>query len=186
MPQGAFNVVALLRDLGLKQISGDEMRVREDIQPTMSVGDLSDLTPPHVAPTALFGALIAGIVGQRGMIELHCLAPGGGFIEWLTWDSATMGALLRIVTVASGVAVPVPVAGQASRDAVLSTVVQGSLVATAAPSILLSQTEAFFAFAPRPIFVPRGAFFQVEGQTNGGGGSVGFSWREVPASEHVP
>ena len=55
MPGGAFNVSQLIRELGLQAVTGDEMRVQETIQPTMRVADLSDVTPPHVAPTAIFG-----------------------------------------------------------------------------------------------------------------------------------
>ncbi len=188
MAQGAFNVTALIRELGLQAVEPDVMEVLRRIQPVITVGDLSDVTPPHVAPTAIFGSLSLSAAGTNGTVALQCLAPGGGFIEWVTIQSTTANALMSVRTVDPGVVTVVGPAGQVSRDPVVSIVRQDAIAALGAPNILLSQTENFFGFSPRPLFIPRASFFILQASNAGVGPSFswGFSFREVPASEHVP
>jgi len=175
----------LIRELGLQTISGDDMRVLETIQPTLLVGDLSDVTPPHVAASAFFGAVIVGAVGLSGTIELQCLAPGGCFIEWITIDSPTVSIAMAVGTAASGAATPVVAAGLTSRDPIVSRV-NTDASALITPSVTLAQTGAYFPFNPNPMFVPRGSFFTLQTALVNTTGTVGFGVREVPASEHVP
>jgi hypothetical protein len=186
VPSGAFNVAALIKELGLQALTGEEMRVLEQIQPVMNVGDLGDVTPPHVAPTALFGKLTQGGVGTFPGVQLQCLAPGGGFIEWVTFESTDLG-LMRVTTKNPGLANVVAKAGQVSRDPVVSVCTDGNGLALG-NHVTISTAQAFLNFAPRPMFIPRGSFFSIFGSEAGAVESMrwGFSWREVPASEYAP
>jgi len=187
MPQGTFNVSRLIAELGLQQIKGDEMRVLETIQPVMNVGALSDVTPPHVAPSAMFGGFAASGPGVAGTVQLQCLAAGGGFIEWLTIQSTTTAVSIRVLDTPITGMTPFANAGRLSRDPVVSIAAVASIAALGGSSILLDESTNFFSFQPRSLFVPRGSSFVMQGSA--GAGILfffGFGWREVPASEHVP
>lgn len=187
MPQGAFNVSRLIAELGLKPVDRNVLRVLESIQPTMVVGDLSDVTPPHVAPSAFFGGLLIGGVGTSGALQIQSLAQGGSFVEWLTFDSANTTATFSIQTTDPGL--PTILAGfQASRDPIVGIARRGDIAVVTVDAPVISQDAAIISFAPRPIFVPRGQFFliQLGGTTATSNALFGIGWREVPASEHVP
>lgn len=182
---GAFNVSQLIRELGLQTISGEDLRVLETIQPTLLVGDLSDVTPPHVAASAFFGVTLAGAVGLAGTVELQCLAPGGCFIEWVSIDSPVVAIAMRVTTVSLGVTTPLAAAGVTSRDPIVSRVRTDAVVLGPA-FVSLAQTGDFFPMNPNPMFIPRASFFSLQHQVVNLTGTVGFAVREVPASEHVP
>lgn len=182
---GAFNVSQLIRELGLQTMTGEDMRVLQTIQPTLLVGDLSDVTPPHVAASAFFGVTLAGAVGLAGAVELQCLAPGGCFIEWITIDSPVVSISMRVSLTSLGVGTPLAAAGVTSRDAIVSRV-QTDAVALGGAAVTLAQTGDFFGFSPNPMFIPRASFFSLQHQVVNLVGTVGFGVREVPASEHVP
>ena len=190
MPQGAFNVSRLIAELGLQQIRGDEMRVLESIQPTMQVGDLSDVTPPHVAPSAIFGSVLIGGVGTAGGVQFHSLAPGGSFVEWITFDSTATNATFGIQTVDPAFPTLLPPGGQTSRDPVQTIVRTGAVgfLPGIAGSPVISSTAAILSFSNRPVFVPRGTFFVIQNAMTGAPAFsfFGLGWREVPASEFVP
>jgi len=187
---GAFNVSQLVRELGLTAVSPEDMRVLQTIQPTLQVGNLSDVTPPHVGPSALFGAVTVGAVGERGMFEMRCLAPGGAFVEWILFSTELTGGQFRITTTQAlnpaGGPIVVPSAGQMSRDPVVSLAFQGSQLATGLPSVSIVTSSDQFRFGATPLFVPRGSFFSIESTINNTIAILGIGWREVPASEHVP
>jgi len=183
---GAFNVSQLIRELGLTSVSKEDMRVLETIQPTLLVGDMSNVTPPHVGPSALFGAVTVGAVAEVGIFELRCLAPGGGFVEWIMFATDATGGRFRISLTSSGVATPVVSAGQMSRDAVVSNAFQGSVPPTGLPAVTIVANIDQFRFGHTPLFVPRGSFFQIESTVLNTIAILGIGWREVPASEHVP
>ncbi len=183
---GAFNITRLLAELGLKNVQ--DLPITERIQPTISVGDLSDVTPPHVAPSAIFGDFQAALVLFRALFEFQCLAPGGAFVEWISWESAVANGNIRIRPAAIGPGLAVlPVAGQASRDPIVSIGRSGVILPSGLPSgAIINANAVFVSFSPRPMFIPRGQFLSVEsGATNAAVG-FGMGWREVPASEHVP
>lgn len=188
MGTGAFNVSRLIAELGLKQLTGEELDVLEKIQPVLQVGDLSDVTPPHVAPSAIFGAFIGGGVGTFGGVQFQSLAPGGSFVEWITFDSTTTNANFMIETTDPGFPTLLAAAGQASRDATQTIVRTGALATINALAPVISSTAAIISFTTRPIFIPRGAFFVIQNATAGAGAFAffGVGWREVPASEFVP
>lgn len=188
MPEGTFNVSRLIAELGLQNLTGQELRVLQTIQPVLNVGDIGDNSPPHVSPAAMFGGLAIGSGGNVGSVQLQCLAPGGGFIEWLTFESATTDFNMSVRTVPSGTATVLAPAGVLSRDPIASIVTTDFVAPLGAPQIQLSQDTNQYTFTPRPLFVPRGSFFLLQAQTGGGGALFlfGFGWREVPASEHVP
>lgn len=188
MAQGAFNVSRLIAELGLQNIRGDEMRVLETIQPTMDVGNLADVTPPHVAPTAIFGTILIGGVGTAGGVQIQSLAPGGGFIEWITFESSVTNAVFSIQTANPGLAVALAPGGQASRDPIVSIATTGNVAVVTTSAPVISQTAAILNFTTRPIFIPRGTFFLLQ-NTGTGAAAIsffGFGFREVPASEFVP
>lgn len=187
MAGGAFNVTRLIAELGLKAVTGEEMEVLGKIQPVMQVGNLADVTPPHVAPTALFGSFAVLGAGLFPTVAIQCLAPGGSFVEWLTMESSTTTVTLRILTADPGPTTVVEPAGQASRDPVVSIARSDPVALILGPRITMQPTTAFFPFASRPMFIPRGAFLTLQGTTiTTGNFNWGLSWREVPASEHVP
>jgi len=183
---GAFNVSKLIEQLGLQTVSGDTMRVLETIQPTMAVGDLKDVTPPHVAATEMFNANPTGAAGEVGIVELQCLAPGGGFIEWVFVSTVFSNARMRVVTVGAAIATVVPSVGQLSREPIVSIVREGSIPPSGLPGVLIIPNNAELIWGNRQMFIPRGSFFQIEHNTLATQASTSFSFREVPASEHVP
>jgi len=180
---GAFNITRLIAELGLKNVDLDLI---ERIQPTMNVGDLSDVTPPHVAPSAIFGGFQAAVPGEVWAMEIQCLSPGGAFIDWISYQAAT-NANFTILTasISSGLAVLPPV-GQASRDPILSIAKSGTHVFAGAIGAVISSVGNMHTFNVRSIFIPRGSFFSIQGATVNFQTSFGIGWREVPASEHVP
>jgi len=185
---GAFNVSKLIRELGLTAVTGEDMRVLETIQPTLLVGDLSDVTPPHVAASAMFGTTITAVAAESGVIELQCLAPGGCFIEWIVTFAGTTNIFMRVTTaaIAGGETVLTP-AGQTSRDPLLSIVRSGTITPSGiAEAVVFGTTSAELSFGPNPIFIPRGSFFSLEAVVANQPASLGFGVREVPASEHSP
>jgi len=184
---GAFNVSRLIRELGLQVLGADDlMRVRTEIQPVMAVGDLSDVTPPHVAPTALFGRTLLSGGGNTWKFEVQCLAPGGGFCEWIMYNGVA-NALMRVglTTITAG-GVVVPNVGQLSRDPIVSIVRAADSVPAGLPGAILSGAGEFYPMAPRPMFIPRGSFLQFEAGALATVGNLSFVWREVPASEFDP
>lgn len=185
---GAFNVSQLIRELGLQTIDGDTMRVLETIQPTMVVGDLSDVTPPHVAPSAIFGLTIAGVVAESGTIEIQCLAPGGLFIEWIITIGTTTNLLARVTTATIAAGLPIiPPAGQTSRDPMVSVVRAGTIIASPLNEFVAFGTASQgLSFGPNPLFIPRGSFFNIQALNNNAAVSLSFGAREVPSSEHSP
>jgi len=185
VPGGAFNVAELIRQLGLKPVSADEMGLRQGIQPVLNIGNLADATPPHVSPSAIFGALLVGAPGTVGIIEVQCLSPGGGFIDWFTFNSNVSNARFRVSLTASGAATPVIAAGVTSNVPIVSVINQGDVAASGDPNITLFQNGLFNNLAPRSMFIPRGTFFQIECATVNISATVGFGWREVPVPENI-
>jgi len=189
VPQGTFNVSALIAELGLQNVTGDEMRVLQSIQPVLAVGDISGNTPPHVPPAAAFGALVLGGGATFGTMQLQSLAPGGCFMDWFTFQSAatSLNVTVREGNVAPGMAVVAP-AAQLSRDPVVSIATNGAQAAgVGAPAILVNNTTVRHDFSPHPWFIPRG--FSVVFQSIVVGVlifNMAFGIREVPATEHVP
>jgi len=183
---GAFNVSQLIRELGLQTISGDTMRVLETIQPTISVGDLGGLTPPHVTASAFFDHFMVGSGGLFGTVEVQCLSPGGLFIDWITYNStSTSDFTIRSATALPGGTIETA-AGVTSRDPLVSIVRSGNVARISGNGVSLSRNGDIFVFGNKPIFVPRGQFFGFQVNTADTSSEVGFSVREVPASEHVP
>jgi len=184
---GAFNVAQLIRELGLQTISGETMRILETIQPVMAVGDLSDVTPPHVAPSALFGVQETGAVGTAAIIEAQCLAPGGLFIEMFSAISGFTTCSIRITEAAIGPGLPVlATAGQASREPIASVVRSGAVAQSPLEAFTITQVGEITVFGSNAIFVPRGRFFSMQATLDNTIINFGFWIREVPASEHVP
>jgi hypothetical protein len=189
--QGAFNVARLIAELGLKRVEGRPvMELAEVIQPTITVGDLSGLTPPHVAPEALFGGLITNIALEAAAVEIQCLAPGGGFLESISIRGPSAGWLRQSATALIPADPVLANVGQLSRDPVVSVVRVGTVVPSGLEgfdlSTSLSGDAVFYNFAPRGLFIPRGTFLTMEAQVVNIALRFGLVWREVPASESVP
>ncbi len=183
MPATTFNITQLIRELGLKNV--DSMDVVERLQPVVTVADLSDLTPAHQAPKALFGAFIAAVVAERFVMEVQCLAPGGLFVDWLAYDST---GNLRISINATAVAGALPVVapvGQASRDPVRSIVREGTLPGAVVPGMIV-RNEHTFPAGSIGLFVPRAQFFLIQSASTNIQGDIGFTFWEVPATESAP
>jgi len=186
MPQGTFNVSQLIAELGLQNIGqGEILRVLDSIQPTMSVGSLEDTTPPHVPPSALFGAFEATAPGLFSTVQIQCLAPGGAYVDWVVSQSTTP-IEMRVVTVDPGATTLLAVAGQTSRDAIVSIARHDAIAAIATPFVFIEDDSMFMQFGKHPIFVPRGSFFTISSFLANLTFSWGLAWREVPSSESVP
>lgn len=188
MAQGAFNVSRLIAELGLQQLTGEELRVLETIQPVLSVGDISGNSPPHQAPAAMFGGIALGAGANFGTVQLQCLAPGGLFVDWFTLVTPTTTVRLSVRPGAPSAGMPVlAAAGQLSRDPVVSIVTNGNAAVIAAPVCTFEQTTTQFNYGPQPLFVPRGTSLTFQATTVGVQiFTFNFAIREVPASEHVP
>ncbi len=185
MPTSAFNISRLIAELGLKDIR--DIPLVERIQPVLTVGDLTAQTPPHVAPSAIFGELISQVVAENGVFEIQCLSAGGGFVDWISVASTAVNLHIKVrpTAIAASEAIVQPL-GLTSRDPILSVARQGTILPSGDRGAVASQSALFMGFAPRSIFVPRGSFFSLEGGTVNSGFFFGVGWREVPASEHVP
>ena len=186
MAGGAFNVAALIRQLGLKRIRGDEMRVLETIQPTLSVGELADLTPQHRTPSVLVGVDLVGLALEHGIVELQCLSLGGGFITDL-YMSAAASVFVRVATTPAVIGVPVPVvpAGVLSADPIVSNIVLGSGANLGPPRVALKSTGKTYFGTHGGLFIPRGSFFQIQVQSVAATSIASFVWREIPAAETI-
>ncbi len=180
---GSFNIAALVRRLGLKAVAAEDLRVLQTIQPVLPVGNLSDFTPPFVSASAMFAETVLGIAGGTGFMQLQCLAPGGGFIDWFQFRSGFSNGRMRVSATDLGGAVSTTV-GQTSREPVVSIVTSGSNLLINEPGVHLSENGIFIQFGLRPIFVPRGSFFQMQLIFPNLNGDIGFGWREVPAAEN--
>jgi len=186
MGSGAFNVAQLIAELGLKPVVGeDAMRVLNSIQPTMSVGSLQDTTPPHVPPSALFGAFEATGVGVFSNAQIQCLAPGGAFVDWIETRGITP-IEMRVVTVDPGATTILATAGQVSRDPIVSIARHDPVALIPTPGVFIEEESKIFRFGSHPIFVPRGSFFALTAFLANLTFSWGLGWREVPSSEFVP
>lgn len=183
---GAFNVSHLIKELGLKAVEGDAMRVLETIQPTLVIGDLHDSTPAHQPPTALFGFVAQGTPSNVGLFEIQCLSPGGAFVGWFSISTVFTGAAIRVVTTGAGVSNVVPSAGQLSRAPVVSIAREGNISATTDPGVqFVTDTQQLF-FGFRDLYIPKGSFFQVELTSVNTISAIGVHWREIPAMENNP
>ncbi len=184
MAGGAFNVAELVKQLGLKPVGPDEMRVRGDIQPVLAVGQLDDLTPQHVPASAFVGIAGIAVLLEVSTLELQCLSAGGLFVDWLSYSSAFTGQFrIRAAALAAAQAIIVP--SNASNETVASVVRGGSQVPTGGPlGGLLDQRSSFVNFQ-RPIYVPKGMFFSIEGRLVNVPASMAFGWREVPAAPNL-
>jgi len=184
---GAFNISELVRELGLTAVTSEDLRVLQTIQPVLNVGDLSDVTPPHVAASSMFGFTVTAAGGLLATMELQCLAPGGCFIEWIVVVSTTnVGMRVTTAAIAAGQAVVAP-AGQTSRDPIVSVVRQGDVAAPGiAEAVVFGATSFDMSFGPNPIFIPRASFFSLQALVANTAATISFGVREVPASEHVP
>ncbi len=185
MGSGAFNITRLIAELGLKNVS--ELDVIERIQPVLPIGNLSDLTPPHVAPSALFGNFLPAVVALFGVFEIQCLAPGGAFVDWFSYiGSGDIGVRILVTPQIPAAPIIAP-AGQASRDPVVSVARSDNVVFGGGFEIpTFRQNQNFFTFSARGMFIPRGSFVNFQSQSSNNETSFGIGWREVPATEHVP
>ncbi len=186
MPGGAFNTAALIRELGLKPVGPDEMRVLTTIQPTMDVANLSDHTPVHKVPTAMFGATIQGLAGESGVVQVQSLAPGGIFIEDLIIAGAQNVVATTNLAPLAGVIVVVLPACLFSDDPIVSSVLQGSVPAILPPRAQLRAASSIYAAAgPNGWFIPKGTFFRISTSALAVSTEVIFTIREVPAAPNV-
>lgn len=186
MPGGAFNVAALIEQLGLKPVGPDEMRVLSTIQPTMDVADLSDHTPVHKVPTSLFGATITGLAGESGVVQVQSLAPGGLFIEDLIIAGAQNVVVTTNLAPLAGVILVVQPACVFSDDPIESSVLQGSIPAILPPRAQLRAASSIYAASGHGWFIPKGSFFRVSTGALAVSTEVIFTVREVPAAPNVP
>lgn len=184
---GAFNVSALIRQLGLKAVSGEDLRVLETIQPVLPVGDLAGLTPAHVPPSAMFGDFVAGGVGTNATMEIQSLAPGGLFVDWLIVGPSTSFVGWSVTTVTHAAGLPVLAsAGQLSNEPIESVVRSGAIAAVGGNSVAADSINGGTFFPAHPWFVPRGSFFSMQSAVANVSVLLNFSVHEVPAAENAP
>ncbi len=173
MGLGSFNVIAWAQEMGL--VSLREAEIIERIQPVMSLGDFSDLVPQHEPPSGFAGGTAGAVVGQRSMIELQSLGPGGAVVK------ATFG--LSVQTLEMQIGAPLlagagTIAGQTSDDAPLSILRVGASAVAGDVSALTVQI-----LFDVPIFVPRGQALRVFPAADNVSFSGTFWYRDVPAAE---
>lgn len=187
MGAGAFNVTQLIAELGLQKISGSEMRVLQTIQPTMNVGDLDQVTPPHQAPTELFGVSALTGVGTFATVGIQSLGAGGCFIDWWSINPAVGGVLMKVVDANPGFTVgPTASVGLLSRDPVASLLFNESIALFSGTRVALGTVQQLWN-VPVPMFIPRGSFFTLQSSTiTTGLFECGIHVRDVPASEFSP
>jgi len=155
MPQGSYNVSALLRALGLKNVI--EMPVSQTIQPVLPLESMAGQLPVQNGPTGLFGGNVAAVVGENGAIEVVSLDPGGCII--LRFESTSVRVYIVHVqqTAFPFLTGPVTHVPQVlSRDTPLTQVFSGNGIDTDSfinPRITGLGSGSNFG----PVFLPRGS-----------------------------
>lgn len=176
MGQGAFNVIRWAQEMGL--VSLRELPIRETATPTMSLGDFSNLTPRHEAPTGIAGGVAPNVVGELSMIELHSLGQGGAVVTaWNVLLPAAMQIEIAGGPVLAGAISPNQIA---SDDAPLSVVRVGSVVF--APPSPLGNVQAT-GMHNQEIFIPPGGVLRLLAQATNTLVSGIIFFRDVPSAE---
>jgi len=185
--EGAFNVAAPIRRLGLK--NARDMPVTERIQPTISVGNLADLTPATRPPANLYAGLQGAVALLQQIVEVRSLGPGGCYIDELWFGSAFTAAVAYVAASGSIVGAPVVPVMVLSNEARISEVRVSNILPTGRAGVFLSGVAGAnpFFFSERGWFIPRGVSFYMEANViNAGDFRWGVGVRDVPATEFVP
>lgn len=76
MKRWTYNLFEAMRLLGVKDARQPAI-MDEAVVPTMVVGDVSNLAPPILAPTAWYGNYVTGVAGQYSGFSVNSRAAGG-------------------------------------------------------------------------------------------------------------
>lgn len=123
---GDFNLRSFFRAMGIKN---PQPSMREFVQPVISVGDMSQITPLYRPPTALFGGDVAAAIARFSYIEVVSRAEGGTLLGFNTGTSIKIGTGLFPLT-------PVFVVDPWPVGAQLSVGPTTSLVRTATTAVM--------------------------------------------------
>lgn len=182
MAEHTFNLQAFITEMGLKRVS--EFPIREVVQPVVTVGDFSSLTPAHVPPTAAFGRLIPAVIGQTCTVEVHSLGPGGTFILLFAGSAGTFYAFgTGTVATAGLAATPIPQVLSDPLVPVVSTVRDGTVVVPPVTNADRPVITGGQLLQGAPLFIPRGLFFQASVVIANSLLNYAIIVSDVPASE---
>lgn len=185
MPVGSFNVSALLRQLGHKNVI--QMPVRDDIQATMPLASMAGQVPVHVGGCAVFGCFQTAIAAEGGALEVVCLDPGGGILQWIESSSGpfrlTIGTAPAVWLTGPTPAVP----QHFTNDPTATTAQFGTVAILAFPTDIPYFIGGGAGGVPNsafaPMYVPRGSRVLVQASAVNAifAGNVG--WCGIQATE---
>lgn len=81
MGQSTFNLSQFFNRLGIKN---PRPTMLESVQPVLVVSDLSEMTPWIRAPSAMVGFDVAGVIAERGFIQIFARGAGGTLVRTIT------------------------------------------------------------------------------------------------------
>lgn len=185
MGSSVFNITELLRVLGIRNVS--DLPIAERIQPVLSVGELSGLTPAHVPPTVFCGGTTTAVGATRAFLAIQALGVGGSILAWLNWR-VVAGNQIIYATFATD---PTGGLGAAVNHYPASLVMGASRGQDGAQAgILNNLTDPHYTTATAtisgPIYLPYGHWFYAESRND----TTTLTWsaliQDVPASEGQP
>jgi hypothetical protein len=179
-----FNLFEAMARLGIK--GGRQPALRNDaVGLALVAGNLSELTPPLLAPQAWFGNRITAVAGQRPGLSVQSNAPGGSFVEAVGLGaSALSGAAWAVTAAEQNAAYAAAVTGFNMGPTACTALVQTGTAAAAQPTIWprLPMAGTYWIPINGTIYLPPGYWFTVTGETV----NVNWDWcmvvRDVPAS----
>jgi hypothetical protein len=187
MPQGAFNVSRLLRELGLKNII--EMPVRTEIQPTINLDSMAGQIPVHVGGVAIMGGKAQANALEASAFKLTCRDPGGGILMSIQRGASSilrMDLFDGASQTAWGAAGPVPMKVlNFTNNPTRSILESGSWAVTAgADAIEIAQ----FVGAPdyAPLYIPPGGVLELSGNVVNSSRTLTLLYCGITATEADP
>lgn len=181
MAQGSFNLQAIWRALGKRSL--DQWEIENRVIPTISVADFSKLTPQYDPPSAGFGALTVAVALEFGVVQVFSRAPGGCRLKFMQWAVALgYGWEIRPAPTAfNNVVISIPQV--MSREAPLSSVTSGSILAALNTAQVPQGTIAGTPMQFLEIWLPPGSCFFAEANVINTQGGFQLYVSDVPVAE---
>ncbi len=181
-----LNLLSVFRSLGIQ--SGARLpQLNENVQMTMLVTDLSRLVPAPIEPRGLAGINLAGSPGTKVTTQLRSLAPGGIFIETLSFRlegiAPTDDILIAVTNTDLGMLLraQVNVGGSPIQSIFTADRLAGGFLGIPIPASSTGRTITF----PIGVFVPNQAFFTASVRTDDQDLGIAILYRELPSVEEA-
>lgn len=176
-----FSLSAFFQRMGIKN---PHPTIHQSVQPVVSVGDFSDLTPQLLPPTFVGGGSQVAVVAEYSCIQITARAPGGCLLRAI-WSSSTLvfGIISPAETGLNEIVNQGPLSSEASAVLVEKGAVAVTPFATAVAPHLRGGSNLL---APIQFFIPPGkVLFMRHADVNQKIDEFGMIISDVPASEQV-